>query len=492
MSLHVLARNTIFTTFATAFRLIVSFFITPFMILHLGKESYGVLTLIVTFSLSGALSFFSLGFQGALVKYVAEYFTLNKFRELNQVISATIFIYSVMALFASLILFLLSMVGLPNLFSIPTEQANVSTILLYLAAVQILFELPGFAIDAILTGLQRFDILALLEIGRSAISTILIYIALLTGHGILTVGSIFFITAIFHTLGMVLLTKRICPVWKMVTTFDKNTLWEIIDFTKDLFIIRINALIYNNMDKIIIGSLLSSTLLTDYDIANRIHSFALIIMGLAPSVVMPAASALNATNDTERLRSLLLKGSKYTLAMSLPVTLALIILADPIIQHWISPQYKEDAVLAQLFLLYMLFWPILQVGTNMLIGVREIKPFIRIQIVSVGVNLLLSIGLISSLGVKAVIIGTIIGNIIVFIPYVTIMLKRFDIKWREFLQSSVLNVYWLAIPSTGILYVITRLHAPQSLFEVAGYAFFSIIIYYTLFVVAGLSAAEIF
>lgn len=472
------------------FRIVVSFSLTPFLLLHMGKETYGVWALALSFSLSGLLSLFSFGFQGALIKYVAEYTASARHRDLSEVISVTLFIYTFMGVIASLFIYIFSSFYLQSFFTIPPELLGTTQTLLILFAVQVLFELPGYTLDAIIAGLQRFDIIAALEAGKTGLFALLAVYALRSGYGVIGVGSSMVGVTFIHVAVMAVYSKRLLPQMRLVKTFNRKVMTDMIDFTKDLFILRINGIIYNNMDKIIIGALLSSTFVTDYDIANRIHSMALMAAGLAPSVVIPAASAFNAVDEKERLKILLLKGTKYTLAMSLPVIAALFVLAKPLISYWISPIYEGTAIYARLFLSYLFFWTAVQLGWNMLVGVKEVKPIVRIQIFSVALNLVLTYFLVKKVGVAGAMLGTIIGNAAAFFPYLRLMLKRFDVSGKFFLRTVVLAVYPQVAASGGVLFLMTIVRYPRSLLEVGAYAFSSLIVFYVIFYFTGVDSDE--
>lgn len=485
-----LVRNTLSNGGLLVVRTVLSLTITPFLIISLGKEVYGLWNLTLAFSISGAFSILSLGFHGALVKYIAEYHAVRKVKEMNEIISAAFFIYSCLGIIGGGVIFLVSKYFLNHIFNIPPDQVYLAKILLYILACQLVFELPGLCFSAILEGLQRFDLIALMEVVKLLVTASGIFIALSSGGTVISISLIMAFAALMYVGVMAISAKRLLPHWQMVRTFDRKILFEMIDFTKDLFILRINGIIYNNMDKIIIGTLLSSTFVTDYDIANRIHSMALMAMGLAPSVVMPTASAFHAGDEKDRLRILLVKGTKYTLALALPVIVALFVLAEPIISYWISPSYSNVALYARLFLTYLLFWSAVQIGWNMLVGVKEVKPIVRIQIFSVILNLGLTLFLVPRVGVAGTMIGTIIGNAVAFFPYMKLIFKRFDVKAGYFFRTVILAVYPQAVASGVMLFLMTLVRYPQSLVEVGLYALAAIIVFYILFYFTGMDSED--
>jgi O-antigen/teichoic acid export membrane protein len=488
--LRVLARNTISNGAATLAKLAINFLLTPFLILHLGKELYGIWSLLISFSLSGTLSLLSLGVQAALVKHVAEYHALHKWKELNQVISCTLFVYTLMGALGAAFLVVFSHLWLARCFTIPTAHLYTVTLMMDFIAVQVLFELPGLCFNGVLEGVQRYDLLAAMEAGKAALLAGLFATALLRGHTIIVLSAITLGVTFAYSLGLLLLANRELPEWRLVWRFDREQMLSVVDMTKDLFILRLNGIIYNNMDKMIIAAVLTTTAVTDYDIGNRIHTMALMVLGLAGTVVIPAASAAHARSESDRIRTLFLMGTKYTLAMTLPVVCTLFVLASSMIRYWISPQYVGAALYARLFLAYLLFWVMTGVGWNMLIGIRLTKPIVKIQIVSVAINLALSILLVHLIGIKGVIIATIIGNLVAFIPYMRLIMSSFQVTLGELFSEVVFTTYPQALASTGFLVLMTNIWRPGSIIAVIMQAIIAVAVYEILFFFTGMRRGE--
>ena len=483
MSLKKLAKNTFSNSTSLFVRMAISYMLTPILINNLGSEAYGVWMLMATFTLAGSLSLFSFGFQGALVKYVAEFHTLNKLKEINELFSATFIFFTSMAAICAVGLSFFSYFFLERVFEIPVHQVPDAQVVLFIFAVMAIFDLPGMAISAIIEGIQRYDILAALDIGRIAIFCGAAIVILKRGSGVVPLALALASSTIFYTVALAICTKKLLPSWRIELGADRKNLRELFVFSRDLFILRVNGLIYNNMDKMIVGMILGTVFVTEYDIANRIHAIALMVMGLAPSAVLPAASAFDAANDNERQTKLLLQGSKYTTAMALPIVLTLFILAEGLIKFWISPQYAHVALYARLFLLYMLFWPIIQVGWNMLVGVNKIKSIVPLQTFSVAVNLILSIILVKYIGVSGTMIGTIFANLLIFFAYMRLITDTFKVPLGHFIKTVVVPAYSLGLALFIVLFAVVVMRQPESLIQVGVYALISILVYYTGFFV---------
>ena len=71
---------------------------------------------------------------------------------------------------------------------------------------------------------------------------------------------------------------------------------------------------------------------------------------------MPTASRYVAGGDERRLRELALRGTRYTLALFVPLCVTLMVLAEPILEVWLGDRYGERrpalAILVSYWLLY--------------------------------------------------------------------------------------------------------------------------------------------
>jgi O-antigen/teichoic acid export membrane protein len=488
--LKILARNILSNSASTFLKLAISFLLTPFLILHLGREKYGLWLLLMSFSVSGTLSLLSLGLQSALIKHVAEFHALRDSKALNQIISSTLYVYTFMGLIGCAALFLFSHFWLAHCFSFSPADLPVAKLLLGIMAVQVLFELPGLCFDAVLGGLQRFDILAVTEVSKAALLALLFFLALSLHGTIVSLSVITLAITVSYSLLLFVLSRRELPGWRLVRSFDRQQLLPVVSMTKDLFILRLNGIVYNNMDKMIIAAAISAAAVTEYDIGNKIHTMALMVMGLAGTVVIPATSAADARSESDRIRTLFLRGTKYALAMTLPVICILFVLAPEIVRVWISPQYVSSAFYARLFLSYLLFWTFTAVGWNMLIGVNLTKSIVKIQIASIAVNLFLSYILARSIGVSGVIYGTIIGNLVAFFPYMTLMMRTFKVSFKELFLEIVLCTYPQAILTSALLFALSFFWLPNSVISLAIQAILAAGFYCVLFFYTGMRREE--
>lgn len=485
-----LTRNTIINMLNVGWGLAFALILPPFVIRTLGKETYGIWVLVTSFSvLTGYLSVLDLGLQTAIVKYVAEHHARAEYTLLNQLVGNALTAYLLLGSLSGIGLALFATFGL-QVFHIPPQLVATTRLLLYILSVQVFFEFPGLAFSGVLEGLQRYDALRLIDMLRLLIYALLVFFALARGYGVIALGLITALMMIGRVIVMQVISKRLLPSLSFAVRFDGQTIRHILGFTGKILVIRINAVIYNQMDKAIIGILLISTLLTDYDIANKIHSLVLTSLSLISALLVPTASGLAAQANQAGLRKLFLRATKYTAALCLPTTIGAMLLAKYIIRYWIGPEYVYNTGLTQLFLIYLLFTVLVPVGQNMMIGMDQFAPMLLILVITTIINLVFSIVLTYFVGIAGVVLGTLIGTALAAYPYLRHFLSILQISWGDFTKQVLLRTYPQALLCAAVLFLVVQIRAPGNLLEVAVWGGGTELFYLFLFGLSGLEIDE--
>ncbi len=469
-----------------------SLIITPFALHTLGKEAYGVWVLVTSFSVvSGYLSLLDFGVQSSVVKFVAEHHARQEVGAINQIFSAGLYLFGGLGVLGAIALTLFARLFLTRVFNIPPHLVGVMRLLLYLLAVQTLVEFPGLIFSAVLDGLQRYDLQRMIQIGYVVLYAVILVILLLHGYGLMALSITTLVLAVGRTLIMAILSRRLLPELRLVGRLDMELLRRIAGFSAQVFLIRINAVIYNTMDKVIIGALLTSTLLTDYDIADKLRNVVLVSLSLITPQVVPVTSRLDAAGDRASLQELFLRGTKYQLAMCLPVAVSVLVLAERLIRLWIGPDYAYTANLARLFVSYLFLDAVVVVGQNMMFGMNRVKPLILIQaITQTGINSVVSVVLTPKIGVAGVMWGTLIGTACSVGPYLWLYLRSLDVRWGRFWRESLWPPYSMSALFAVFLYAGDRLMTPDNIWTLGGLGLVGLAAYGLLFTVFGLSSAE--
>ena len=165
-----IGRNIRFMGLSQFISVVISFFLFPFVVGHVGKEVYGVYLIVVT--VTGYFGIFDFGVMSALTKYVSEYNGKGDREGMVKIINASFSFYVLFGIIIALILFACSMYF--HLF-LKIAPANIATVkqLFVAAGVSAFFIWPLSAFRGIIQGLNLWDADAIL----SMVTQVLLVIA---------------------------------------------------------------------------------------------------------------------------------------------------------------------------------------------------------------------------------------------------------------------------------------------------------------------------
>jgi O-antigen/teichoic acid export membrane protein len=461
-------RNTLITGVVGVVSLGMNFFVVAYAIRHLGMGAYGVWVLALSFSVSaGYLSISDLGLQAGVVRFVADADGRGERARIGEVVSSALAVLTATALVAILILLGLA-IGAEHLFHVPNSLHAVLRLLFVLLAGEALFSLPGLAFVGLLQGLQRYGWIKAVDMSRQVLYTLLAVILLASGQGVVAFGAAFVTGSIVGAVGYAVVGRLLCPELRLSPRLvNRRALRPLASFSAFVFVTRICGVIWWQMDKVILASVVSTSALTGYDIAARVQSAASYPLSFTTQAVIPAAANLKALESTVRLQALLVRGTRYTLALSLPVTISAMILARPLIVGWVGPAYAYMSGPTQLFLAYQLVSSSATIANTMLIGMGRVRAVTLYASVAVAVNLVVSLLLVHSLGISGVIIGTLIGFGITVPLYIRLVLSELSMPLSDFLRHAIVPISpWVAL-FAAVLVATAQVVRPVGLLAVA-------------------------
>jgi O-antigen/teichoic acid export membrane protein len=116
---------------------------------------------------------------------------------------------------------------------------------------------------------------------------------------------------------------------------------ELLGFSAYSFLSRFASLSYAYADKLIIGALVGVTGLAYFTVASTLANRILSLTYRLSGVFFPAASALAARGELERLKHLYLKASRYVVFINASVLVLVAVFAYQILYTWMNPQFAQ-------------------------------------------------------------------------------------------------------------------------------------------------------
>jgi len=462
-------RNTLITGAVGVFSLLANFFVIGEAGRHLGRNPYGILTLALAFSVSaGYLSISDLGLQAGVTRFIADADGRGQRERISEVLSSALAVLAATAVVAVAILLALSVVGARILNVHGLALQNDLRLLFVLFAAEAVFGLPALAFLGVLQGLQRYGWIKVVDLSRQVLYTVLALIVLLTGHGVVAFGATMITATAFAAVGYAVVAHLLCPEMRVSPRLiNRAALRPLASFSAWVFISRINGVIWAQMDTVILSVIVGINVLAGYNFAARLQSAASYPQSLSAAAVVPASANLLALESRVRLRALLVRGTRYSLELSLPVTIAAMILARPLLIYWVGDQYAGYAGPTQLFLTYQLVSCTAGIANTMLVGMGRVRAVTIYVTIAMLVNLGLSIALARPLGVSGVIIGTLVGYGITAPLYIRLVLRELSMGVGEFLGQAILPILPWAATFAAVVALTAHFLTPASLIAVA-------------------------
>ena len=410
--------------------------LTPIFLRDLGAEQYGIWLLAATLTFSaGFLSLAELGLNQASVRFVAEALSRDDQREVNEVVSTTTVVYAVLGVFLAVLLVALASVA-TTLFDVTPALRDTARAVFIVVGLQIALDLPASGVMTALEGAQRYGILRVIDVGLRVVWAAVSAVLVALGHGVMVLAWTALATSAVSLAASVIVSRRSDPPLRLGLRFVTRRMFRRLARSGTSTMgLRIMGVVYSQMDRIIIGVALAATAVAAYEVAYKIHAAAALTLGVMPSAVLPAAAFIGASGDDSRLRGLYVKGTRYSLAIGLPIIVGGIVFARPLIATWVGTDYTDVTGAARLFLVYPALALALVVGQTMLIGLGRMREMLRFHLVAVVTNLIVSSLLVGRIGIIGVIWGTVVGYLLLWVPFTRLLLDQFGVSFGSWLRT---------------------------------------------------------
>jgi O-antigen/teichoic acid export membrane protein len=454
------AINVVMNWVAMATGMVVPFFLTPFVVRHLGPVAYGVWILAV--STVAYLNLLDLGLRSAIVRYVSKNTATGGIEETKKVVEAALWFRLAIAAAIALLSIVLAF-AFPHLFKVPPDLQRAAQITVLLCALGVAIALVSGVFGAVLSGINRFDVLSSTIVAQTLARAVGVLLILHSGHGLIALA--YWELAVGA--GVALLTigsaLKIYPPCRIrLTRPDMATLKMIWSYSFKTFIIIIAVQIVFYTDNLVVGAFLSVGAVTLYSIAGSLAMYSGQISTAMGSTFIPMASRLDAAGEAKNLQRLLLRGTQAALGLMLPIGLTLLLRGKTFIGLWMGPQYSQTSgTILQILLISQFFTIANSTGGQIAYGIDKHKSVAQWAAIEAAFNLTLSLILVKVTGLYGVAWGTSISMAIIhLIFWPRFVKKELGIPIRRYLWEGWAKVTLCSIPFAVACVLVDRyLHA---------------------------------
>lgn len=415
--------------------LVVSFFLTPYLVRHLGKGQYGLWNVVE--SLLAYFTLFDLGIAASVERFVARFRTTGERDELNRLVSTCLALFAGLALlgFAVLggalpvLLGAVDDVGLP-----PGELLGFAFLMLGTLAAT----LPLSVFSATLDGAQAFGAKNLVRLGALVVRTVGTIVVLEDRPSLLNLGIVHAACTALEYAAFAVLAFRTVPglrlSWWLV---DRATLRRVRGHSLSAFLAMLAGRVTVQSGALIVGPFAGLAAVTAYALALRLVEFSKALTRSATNTLTPAISSLDAAGHVEAIRKVLLHGTKWVLYLILPVQLGLIVFGRPFLTVWMhDPGLADEAYPVLAILAATLSLSVAQsVAARILYGTGRLRLFARMALGEAALNAGLGIALCSAFGVMGMAVGAAAPNLLMCVWVIGYTLRVLGVSWATYLRD---------------------------------------------------------
>ena len=411
-----LAINVLMNWAAMAVNMVVPFFLTPFVVRHLGPAGYGVWILVV--STVSYLALLDLGLRSAVVRFVSKAQARGDLGEASNAIHVALWFRLVIAGGVCLLSFVLAaLVG--HMFKIPRELVYPAQVTTVLCALGVAVTLVSGVFGAVLAANHRFDLLSYITVVQTLIRASGVLLILWSGRGLVALAgwelTVLALVAVVTT-GLAL---KVYPFSRVrLGKPDMTVLRRIWSYSFATFIFMVAVQIVTNTDNMVVGAFLSVSTVTLYAIGGSLIGYAQQVSGALSGTFTPLASGYEASGRYDQLRTMLIRGTQSTLALALPVAVALFFRGETFIDLWMGPQYGPvSSKVLRILLISMFFAVADSTAGSIMMAIEKHKPVANNALFEAFFNLALSLVLVKTIGIYGVAWGTAISMALTHIAF---------------------------------------------------------------------------
>jgi O-antigen/teichoic acid export membrane protein len=234
------------------------------------------------------------------------------------------------------------------------------------------------------------------------------------------------------------------------------------------------------IDRAILGLFKSAATVGLFEGPVRAHNLVRALNAAVTVTVLPTASRYEVAGDRRRLRELLLRGTRYTLALVVPIAVAAMVMGGPILALWLGPRFRTAGGAMAILMSHWLLNGCSGLLMATLVGVGRARIVARYAVgVAVG-NVVLALALTAPLGLEGVAVATAVPYLAMFPVLLRAALSAVPVAARRLALESALPAWSLGAALAAALGAL-RLTAHPSSGAAVGIAVGGVVAYWIAF-----------
>jgi O-antigen/teichoic acid export membrane protein len=444
-------RNALSSYTNLAVGILFSLVLTRVLLRNLGASTYGLWIVLLT--MVSYLGLLDVGVSTAAVQRVARMSAIGDDEGVANVIRTSSIFFTVSGVLAVLVTVLVApfLGSIVHLGSTDVKVAGVTLVLLgFMIAVKFVTGVP----NAVLFGIGRSDrssqinLVSLLIIQGAQLAVVL------AGGGLVWLGAVTLAGNVVTYLLVSLMVRRLTGHTLLAGHFQRSILVDLLRFGGRNTVIAISGMVSFSLDALIIGVILPVAQVAPYDIALSTANLTRNLTTYGSDLLLPTYTHFESMKDPVRQARLFSRSVMATLAISLPILVALAAFGDPILALWLGKvPAKTYSIMIALGVVTALELPGHQCFI-FLTGVGRNQLMMRLALIGASVNLAGSIAATFWLGPIGPAIGSIPAVLVIDFTILPVVVCRYvDLPFRRYLKDALVPVL-PAVAAAGVVAVV--------------------------------------
>lgn len=217
----------------------------------------------------------------------------------------------------------------------------------------------------------------------------------------------------------------------LTSSYTFRWVWikKLFNFGKYVFGTSVSSVIFNTIDQMMLGAMVSTAAAGAYNIAIRITNLVEIPTSSVSAIVFPQSAKRMDTEGKPAIKYLYEKSVGVILAILLPGLLFALLFSDLIVELVAGEKYAETVPILRITIIYCFFIPYGRQFGTILDSIGKPKLTFRIVLLSALINIAANFILIRQYGIIGAAYGTLFSNVIGFLIGQFILKRELDVRF---------------------------------------------------------------
>lgn len=444
---------------ATAVGLIASLALNPIIIKNLGQSEYGLFETIGSFV--NYLAILDLGFSGVVVRYTAKYQAEGRIDKRDEFLFIARRVYTILSitvLIIGAVLYQFIDIAFENSFS-PDELIK-ARYMFGVVLVTTALTIYGQVYSGTMTGIEKFIFPRVIRIAKTIFSKLVAILIIKLGSD--SVGYtvvLFLFEAISFLINRYYCNKHV-DFKKCKIIFSE--IKELLVFTSYLTLHVLTVQLYWQADKVVLGSMLGTTVVAIYSIALTLQSIIGNLSASIKDILLPKATQIAVSQSKPGVvQDFMVRAGRMIFIVYGIALVGLTLFGKQFLTLWLGSEYEFSYFIFLILGYSNLGANILNVGETVCKAYNKYRFISITSLVAAVINVIMTVLFVKSWGMigaaVATGIGLLIGSTIIPLMYYKKIFKLQITKfWRDIFSGTIVCLLISAAIGHGLNKVLTE------------------------------------